>query len=240
MRWPKRSASHSESGRRGDHRDDDRQVGQAGPHRAPAVGVLEVQDQPEHHAGHRDRRPDLRDRGAADGAVGEEARGRASATAVRRSCRTNATSAATAPSDRRERDRGEPAVLDAAGQRRSRPRPIVAMLSTAPGRSSASSVRSSGRSAGDAEPDADAGDQRDRGVDDAAATPSRTWASAVPPSSGPRTKPDMPTTIITRHRAHPQRLVVEEPEDERVGDRRHRRGGDAERGAQRDQLAGGA
>ena len=25
----------------------------------------------------------------------------------------------------------------------------------------------------------------------------RTWASAVPPSSGPRTKPDMPTTIIT-------------------------------------------
>lgn len=70
------------------------------------------------------------------------------------------------------------------------------MLSTAPGRSSRSRVRSSGRSAG---------------------TPSRTptaaisaigaltssshchftWASAVPPSSGPRTKPDMPTTIIT-------------------------------------------
>ena len=25
----------------------------------------------------------------------------------------------------------------------------------------------------------------------------RTWASAVPPSSGPRTNPDMPTTIIT-------------------------------------------
>ena len=25
----------------------------------------------------------------------------------------------------------------------------------------------------------------------------RTWASAVPPSNGPRTKPDMPTTIIT-------------------------------------------
>ena len=72
MRWPNRVASHSDSGRRGDHRDDDRQVGQAGPHRAPAVGVLEVQDQPEHHAGHRDRRADLRDGGAADGAVGEQ------------------------------------------------------------------------------------------------------------------------------------------------------------------------
>ena len=39
------------------------------------------------------------------------------------------------------------------------------------------------------------------------------------------------------HRAHSQRIVVEEPEDERVGDRGHHRGGDAERRAQRDQLA---
>ena len=73
MRWPNRSREPLGERGRGEHRDDDRQVRQAGPHRAPAVGVLEVQDQAEHHAGHGDRRPDLGDGGAADGAVGEEA-----------------------------------------------------------------------------------------------------------------------------------------------------------------------
>ena len=114
---------------------------------------------------------------------------------------------------------------------------MVATLSTAPGRSSVSSVRSSGRSA--------ATPRRTPmqaisaiGALTTSSHSQRTWASAVPPSSGPRTNPDMPTMIITRHGAHAQRLVVEEPEDQRVGDRRHRRGGDAEPGAQGDELAG--
>ena len=96
-------------GRRGDHRHDDRQVGQTGLHRAPPVGVLEVEDQAEHHAGHRDRRPDLGDRGATDGAVGEEIQvqhgcgGTAFVPHEREACDDGAD-------DRGEGDRGEPAV----------------------------------------------------------------------------------------------------------------------------------
>ena len=113
---------------------------------------------------------------------------------------------------------------------------MVVMLRTAPGRSSASSVRSSGRSA--ATPSRTPMHAISAiGALTTSSHSQRTWASAVPPSSGPRTKPDMPTTIITVIGAHAQRLVVEEPEDQRVGDRRHRRGGDAERGAQGDELA---
>ena len=72
---------------------------------------------------------------------------------------------------------------------------MVAMLSTAPGRSSASWVRSSGRSAGTPRRTP----MQAISAIGALTTSShshRTWASAVPPSSGPRTNPDMPTTII--------------------------------------------
>ena len=89
----------------------------------------------------------------------------------------------------------------------------------------------------DAEPDADAGDQRDRRVDD---------QQPLPPDVGQRGAAEHRAEDEAGHAddhhhgdgAHPQRLVVEEPEDQRVGDRRHRRGGDAERGPQGDQLAG--
>ena len=113
---------------------------------------------------------------------------------------------------------------------------MAVMLSAAPGRSSASSVRSSRPVGRDAEADADAGDQRDRGVDD---------QQPLPPHVGQRGAAEQRAEDEAghadddhhRHGAHAQRLVVEEPEDQRVGDRRHRRGGDAERGAQGDELA---
>jgi hypothetical protein len=70
------------------------------------------------------------------------------------------------------------------------------MLRTAPGRSRTSSVRSSDRSAGTP--------RRTPihaisaiGALTTSSHSQRTWASAVPPSTGPRTNPDMPTTIIT-------------------------------------------
>ena len=73
---------------------------------------------------------------------------------------------------------------------------MVVTLSAAPGRSSRSSVRSSGRSA--------ATPRRTPmqaisaiGALTTSSHSHRTWASAVPPSSGPRTNPDMPTVIIT-------------------------------------------
>ena len=74
--------------------------------------------------------------------------------------------------------------------------PMALMLRTAPGRSSASSVRSSGRSAGT--PSRTPMHAISAiGAFTTSSHSHRTWASAVPPSSGPRTKPDMPTTIIT-------------------------------------------
>ena len=48
-----------------------------------------------------------------------------------------------------------------------------------------------------AEPDADAGDQRDRGVDDQQPLPAARGPARCRRAAGPRTKPDMPTTIIT-------------------------------------------
>ncbi len=73
---------------------------------------------------------------------------------------------------------------------------MVATLSTAPGRSSVSSVRSSGRSA--ATPSRTPMQAISAiGALTTSSHSHRTWASAVPPSSGPRTNPDMPTTIIT-------------------------------------------
>ncbi len=75
-------------------------------------------------------------------------------------------------------------------------RPIVLMLRAAPGRSRASFVRSSGRSTGT--PSRTPMQAiRAIGAFTTSSHSHRTWASAVPPSSGPRTKPDMPTTIIT-------------------------------------------
>ena len=87
----------------------------------------------------------------------------------------------------------------------------------------------------DAESDADARDQRDRGVDD---------QQPLPPHVGQRGAAEQwakdesghPDDDHERHRAHAKRLVVEQPEDQRVGDGRHRRGGDAEPGAQGDEF----
>jgi len=90
----------------------------------------------------------------------------------------------------------------------------------------------------DAEPDADAGDQGDRGVDEQQPLPPHVRQGGA---AEQRAEDEAGHADDDHHgdRAHPQRLVVEQPEDERVGDRRHGRGGDAERGAQSDQLAGG-
>ena len=66
--------------------------------------------------------------------------------ALRRSCRTKATPAATAPRiDASVGTESQPCSTPLVSEKQARP--IVATLSTAPGRSSASSVRSSGRSA---------------------------------------------------------------------------------------------
>ena len=115
--------------------------------------------------------------------------------ALRRSCQTNPTPATTAPTiDARVIAEPQPCSTPLVNDQQARP--MVLMLSTAPGRSSASWVRSSGRSA--------ATPRRTPmqaisaiGAFTSSSHSHRTWASAVPPSSGPRTKPDMPTTIIT-------------------------------------------
>ena len=67
-----------------------------------------------------------------------------------------------------------------------------------------------------------------------------TWARAVPPEQRAEHEAGHPDDDHHGHRPHAQHLVVEEPEDERVRDRRHGRGRDAEQGAQRDELARGA
>ena len=111
------------------------------------------------------------------------------------------------------------------------------MLRTAPGRSSASPLRSCGRSAETPRRTPDPGDERDRGVDDQQPLPAhvRQGGAAEQRAEDEAAHAD---DDHERHRAHPQRVVVEEPEDERVRDRGHHRRGDAEGRAQRDQLAG--
>ena len=149
-------------------------------------------------------------------------------TAVRRSCRTKATRATTAPrAEARVSVDSQPCwtplVEDVAGRARSR-----RCSATAPGRSSRSWVRSSGRSAG---------------------TPSRTPIQAIRAigalTSSSHSQRDVRQRGAAEQRAedeaghadddhhghgpHAQGLVVEEPEDQRVGDRRHGRGRDAQR-----------
>ena len=89
----------------------------------------------------------------------------------------------------------------------------------------------------DAEPDADAGDQRDRGVDDQQPLPAHVGQRGAA-EQRPEDEPGHADDDHHGDGAHPQRLVVEQPEHERVGDRRHGGGSDAERSAQRDELAG--
>ena len=115
--------------------------------------------------------------------------------ALRRSCQTNATPATTAPMiEARVIAESQPCSTPLVSDQQARP--MALMLSTAPGRSSASSVRSSGRSAGT--PSRTPMQAISAiGAFTTSSHSHRTWASAVPPSSGPRTKPDMPTTIIT-------------------------------------------
>ncbi len=89
---------------------------------------------------------------------------------------------------------------------------------------------------GHTEPYADAGDERDRGVDD---------QQPLPPHVGQRGAAEQGAEDEAghahddhhRHGAHAQRLVVEEAEDEGVRDRGHRGGGYTERGPESDQLA---
>ena len=66
----------------------------------------------------------------------------------------------------------------------------------------------------------------------------RTWARAVPPSSGPRMKPDMPTTIISVIARIRSALSSKSRKTSELVIGAIARGGDAERGAQCDQLAG--
>ncbi len=73
---------------------------------------------------------------------------------------------------------------------------MVATLSAAPGTSSRSRVRSSGRSAGTPRRTPIQA-MTAIGALTTSSHSQRTWARAVPPISGPRMKPDMPTTIIT-------------------------------------------
>ena len=112
------------------------------------------------------------------------------------------------------------------------------MLRTAPGRSRRSWVRSLRAVGRHAEPHADPGDQGDRGVDQ---------QQPLPPDVRQRGATEQRAEDESRHadddhhRHGPpaQGLVVEEPEDQRVGDRGHGCRRDAESGAQGDELAGG-
>ena len=111
------------------------------------------------------------------------------------------------------------------------------MLSSAPGRSSASPVRSSGRS--DATPRRTPTNAISAiGALTSSSHSHRTWARAVPPEHGAEDEAGHADDDHHGHGAHAQRLVLEEPEDQRVGDGRHGCSGEAERGAQGDELAG--
>ncbi len=112
---------------------------------------------------------------------------------------------------------------------------MARMLRTAPGRSSASSVRSSGRSAAYALAYTEPRDQRDRGVDDEQPLPADVGQGGATEQRA-EDEAGHADDDHQRHGAHAQRLLVEQPEDQRVGDRRHRGGGKAEGRTQRDQL----
>ncbi len=73
---------------------------------------------------------------------------------------------------------------------------MVVTLSAAPGRSRVPLLRSAGRSAGTPRRTPIQA-IRAIGALTTSSHSQRTWARAVPPSTGPSTKPDMPTMIIT-------------------------------------------
>ena len=171
------------------------QVGEPGTHRAPAPRVLEVQDEAEHDAGHGDRGAGLRQRGPAHRPRREERqvehRGRGSPFV------------ADEPDERERGSRRPPRAWSPTSSRARRhwsgrssrarwPRCSAGHRAGPAGRS----VRSSGRSAGTPSRTPTQA-TRAMGALTSRSHSQPTWARAVPPSSGPRTKPDIPTTIMT-------------------------------------------
>ncbi len=185
---------------------------------------------------HCDGRADLRHGGPADRAVGEQAEvqhgGRAAALVEDEGDR----------GDDRARHRadggeGEPAVLDAAGQR------VAAESDGGDAERRARHVEPVagevlGPVGGDAEADPDPGDHGDRRVDDQQPLPAHMGQGGAADQRS-EDEAGHADDDHYRHGAHAQRLVVEEAEDQGVRDRGHRRRGDAEQGAQGDQLTRG-